>query len=368
MAKKDNIHPVLQLIKSEAKELQVSAKSEGKILIYGHALDQASKLHGYKDWNTACGLACNTDVLAANRPPKLFIDTESHPPLSDKERELYEMCAPLGRSEQNNKKVYYSKRNHLMDEYADLLNDPMYEEIPYEIETIEEMSLWVKKRGGGLFYPTASIADLKSKTDPEVAEIITANFNTRVLLGRNGIVVPFEFQTNHDNPFVIGPSGAGQSFFIKDLIRQAQEENPSFSEEEAEGYIYKKYRIQTFLDTGESYDEIILKASLDQMDGILRNVPDDVIKELVNMPIPIHNAISRGSGAYQNEMIRKISMIHDEADRRGLSYVIKLRDDTGFGEALLHNIATKIRKHGGKSTRAFVRDINNKHTKRNFKK
>lgn len=51
--------------------------------------------------------------------------------------------------------------------------------------------------------------------------------------------------------FIIGPSGAGRSFSIDDLIIQARKENPSFTEEEASKFVYEKYNIQIVEDTKE---------------------------------------------------------------------------------------------------------------------
>lgn len=77
MAKKDNLHPILAKIKTDAKHLQILAKEKGEQLIYGHALDQASKRHGYEDWNTACGSVKNTALKSAT-PSITYMDAVSY--------------------------------------------------------------------------------------------------------------------------------------------------------------------------------------------------------------------------------------------------------------------------------------------------
>lgn len=267
MAKKDNTHPVLQMIKSEAKELQASAKAEGNTLVYGHALDQASRKHGYKDWNSACGLTGdNQDRMS------YVLGEEGSIPLTDREVEVYEMSGALSKAISDTRKggglivgtqtvedfthskhkTYYSPFNQFMHEYPNIQSDPNYEAIPAErCESFEDMCSFVREKNGSLFYPSNSAADLKNLSEDQ-GEAIESNIGTRIFLGRSGQLVPFDFSTNHSGPFVIGPSGAGQSFYIKDLVRQAQEENPSLGEEEALEFVYKKYHIQTVtLDTDE---------------------------------------------------------------------------------------------------------------------
>ncbi|TDA65782.1 hypothetical protein E0765_04690 [Sulfuricurvum sp. IAE1] len=267
MAKKDNTHPVLQMIKSEAKELQASAKVEGNRLVYGHALDQASRQHGYKDWNSACGLAGDNQ----NRM-KYVMGEEGSVPLGDHEVEMYEMSGALSKAISGTRKggglmvgtqtaedfthskhkTYYNPFNQFMHEYPDIQGDPNYEAIPAErCESFEDMCSFVREKNGSLFYPSNSVADLRNLSK-EQREAIEANVDTRILLGRNGQIASYDFSTNHGVPFVIGPSGVGQSFYIKDLIHKAQEENPSLSKEEALEFVYKKYHIQTVtLDTNE---------------------------------------------------------------------------------------------------------------------
>lgn len=77
MAKKDNLHPILSKIKTDAKHLQTLAKEKGEQLIYGHALDRASKRHGYEDWNTACGSVKNTALKSAT-PSITYMDAVSY--------------------------------------------------------------------------------------------------------------------------------------------------------------------------------------------------------------------------------------------------------------------------------------------------
>lgn len=61
MATNNNIHQTLKNIKQSAKEIQSKAKISGTDMIYGHALEIASKEAGFKDWNTACA-AVNIEV------------------------------------------------------------------------------------------------------------------------------------------------------------------------------------------------------------------------------------------------------------------------------------------------------------------
>lgn len=413
MAKKDNTHPVLQMIKSEAKELQASAKAEGNTLVYGHALDQASRKHGYKDWNSACGLTGdNQDRMS------YVLGEEGSIPLTDREVEVYEMSGALSKAISDTRKggglivgtqtvedfthskhkTYYSPFNQFMHEYPNIQSDPNYEAIPAErCESFEDMCSFVREKNGSLFYPSNSAADLQGLSEDQ-KDAIESNIGAQILLGRNGQIVPFDFSTNHNDSSIIAVPGAGMSYYIESLSLEAQKENPSLSIKEATELVYRKYRIQNVLDAGESFKDIIdaagddddakfIRAFFDDkssieakiygapmaiMETLLKSFSDDEITRLVNIPIPIHSAISRGHRAYQNEMIEKIRMIRDEADKRGLNYEVAYRDDTGFREVLLHNIATKLRKYGGKfdgkSTRAFVGEINSKHTKRNFKR
>lgn len=67
-------------------------------------------------------------------------------------------------------------------------------------------------------------------------------------IDREGSVTEVTMFEQNTNVIVVGTSGAGQSFFIDDLIRQAQEENPSFTKEDAMIFIREKYSIQTIKD------------------------------------------------------------------------------------------------------------------------
>lgn len=325
MAKKDDTHPILQEIKNAAKGHQAFEKERGKDLIYGHALDIASKKLVNVDWNTACAMAKKGTLSLDDKPVKtepmyqihfpnvregvLFphqikelsrqmelgtfdgkgktirfpdidpltkdvaeatretlralvesgemIDTtgmnddeiikafydlidqdkvaytpvlipvnEAHSyfdKTSDKiedamryvrdgqETHILSGTQSLSDFVPGSKKVYYSKRNRLMSEWEDLLSDPHYEEIPYEIESFEEMGLWAKKHGGTLFFPTSSIVDLRDMTD---------------------------------HSFVIGRTrDAGKPFSIKDLIQQVRKENPSLDEDELIKIVRNKYHV-----------------------------------------------------------------------------------------------------------------------------
>lgn len=485
MAHKDNAHPILQEIKNTAKDHQAFEKERGKDLIYGHALDIASKKLVNVDWNTACAMAKNGTLPAIDEPFKQEPIVQIHFPdvregvyfphqigymarqmelgtfdgkgktirfpdvdpltkevaeatreqlkalvesgemidaagmnddeiikafydVIDQNKEEYtpvlipaneahsyfdktsdkiegalkhvreglgtnilQVTQSLSDFAPSSKKVFYSKRNHLMSEYVDLLKDPMYEEIPYEIETIEKMGSWAKNNGGIFFYPTASIADLENKSDEQAGEIIKANFNTMLHFNLKGDSATYDFSTNHNNSFIIGQSGSGQSFFIKDLIQKEQKENPSFTEEEVIRFVYKKYQIRTVLDQGESYESIILSAKKDNMKNILQGIPNDELIKLVNMPITINSAISMGRRPNGADMIEKLSMIRDEADKRGLEYVIAYRDDIGVHEELTNKMLTEVRKHGEsqqKGNQNFFKHLNNKHIKSNFRK
>lgn len=428
MAKKDNTHPILQEIKNTAKDHQAFEKERGKNLIYGHALDIASKKLVKVDWNTACAMAkkgtlsmrgesitkepieamnCqmiyrgftgtgktehvrkylssheSKDVQEAlkslfersktidtdNKSIKTFYDV-----INQNKAEYTPVLIPDNETQSSSdfvagpKKVFYSKRNPLIGEWENLLSDPNYEEIPYEIESFEEMGLWAKNRNGTLFFPTASVADLKNN-NPAIAKSIEANIGTKVLFGRNGSVASFDLSTDHDNSFVIGQSGSGQSFFIKDLICKEKRENPSLTEEEATRIVYEKYQIQTVLDHGESYETIILSAQQNNMSAILQSIPNHELIKLVNMSIPPQNLISRGHRPYNFGIIEKLSMIREEADRRGLEYVITYRDDIGIHEELTNTMLTELRKHGKQTkqkSRSFVRSAQDKHAKTRF--
>jgi hypothetical protein len=380
MAKKDNTHPILQEIKNTAKDHQAFEKERGKDLIYGYALDVASKKLVNVDWNTACAMAKKGTLSMHDEPietkpmygihfsvvregvlfphqikdmsrqmelgmfdgkgktiifpdadpltkemaedtreklkalvesgemidtagmnddeiVKAFYDlinkdkTEYTPVLipaneahsyfdktSDKiedamryvrdgqETHILSGTQSLSDFTLGSKKVFYSKRNKLMSEYEDLLAEPGYEEIPYEIESFKEMGLWAKKHGGTFFFPTSSIADLQNLSEAEkmdLRNLIELDINTKVLLGRNGDIIPFEFSTNNTNSIVIAPSGSGMSYNIEDLIFQAWKENPSFSEEEAIEFVNEKYNIQTVLDRGESMSNTFERAYLE---------------------------------------------------------------------------------------------------------
>lgn len=276
MAKKDSTHPLLKEIKDLAKDHQTFEKERGKTLVYGHALDIASKKLLNVDWNTACAMAKNGTLTESNQKEqvsqipfpqgansKTFGLVSIHSPemregvlfphqiesmsrqmggasFDGKSKTLIvpEFGAPLpknvtdgivgafeilgGRglntytgtqslsdfglvSEPVYQKVFYSKRNQLMHEYEDLLKDPNYQEIPYEIETVKEMGLWAKNHSGIFFYPTASIADLQNKSDMQVREIIEANFNTMFSITNTN---------NADHSFILGRTkDAGKSFY-----------------------------------------------------------------------------------------------------------------------------------------------------------
>lgn len=68
MAKQDNPHPILQEIKNSAKDHQAFEKERGNDLIYGHALDIASKRLVNVDWNTACAMAKNGTLSLDDKP------------------------------------------------------------------------------------------------------------------------------------------------------------------------------------------------------------------------------------------------------------------------------------------------------------
>lgn len=204
MAKKYNTHPILQKIKTLARELQSNAKQSGSNLIYGHALDQASAQYGYKDWNTACGMS--------KSDPSLILT-------------------------------------------------PQWDEIEFDsiMQKVEKAYREMRGRGSTLT-GTQSLAERLFYREETY---MGANFMpepTAHFIGRAGQLVPFDFSTNHTDTTTIGSPGVGASFYIKDLIRQAQEENPSFSEEEATEFVYDKYKIQTVLDSGESMDRMIENA------------------------------------------------------------------------------------------------------------
>lgn len=326
MANKDDISPLLHEIKTDARHLQEQAKERGEDLIYGHALDQASKKLFNVDWNTACAMAKNGTLSLDDKPiqrnplvethyagihegiyfPHQFIsmtremeiDTldgkgktiiipesvrpqNRHEYLSflsakpavaiigtadvtddeiskvvelansgDLEFDVFDFTdnnnsmnrdenhadmdaieANIGVRIQMNvsdqeepagsetrirqhqilhgvqsiedfhstkkkgnafvipdfhppkpQKIFYTKRNYLMNEHEAIFNDPDYEEIPYDLTTFEEMNEWVKKQGGGaLFFPTNSIAGLKAQSGGEQTAVEN-NTNTKNIL------------------------------------------------------------------------------------------------------------------------------------------------------------------------------------------
>lgn len=284
MAKKDYTHPHLLEIKTLAKQLQSDAKQSGSNLVYGHALDLASVQYGYKDWNTACGMLNSTPIVKA-QPLEEIVNTQ--------------------------KKIFYVKSNPLMSEHQNIIDSPNSEAVPEEYcGSIESISAYVRERGGSLFFPTNSVADLKNLSD-EQKEKMEPNIGIKMLLSRTGQIASYDFTTNHDGPFVIGRPGVGQSVYIEDLIRGVQEENPSMTEEEAVRYVHEKYNIQTVLDTGKSFSTF----------------SDSEEATAVN-----------------------------DADSR---------------EAFFHAMATKARKYSGRHTytgKTFIQDINNKHKKKSYQK
>lgn len=283
MAKKDDTHPILLEIKNTAKNHQAFEKERGKDLIYGHALDIASKKLVNVDWNTACAMAKKGTLSMHDEP----VDTESmfkinFPDVRDEEiiktfydlidqdkaaytpvlipakeahsyfdqtstkiedamryvrdgRETHVLSGTQSLSDftPSSQKVFYSKRNRLMGEWETLLTDPNYEEIPYEIESFEEMGLWAKNHGGILLFPTSSIADLRDLSEAQM-EAIESNFST--------------------HSFVVGRTrDAGKPFSIEGLIQRMREENPSLSEEEITIKVYDSHHALKAINGDENF-------------------------------------------------------------------------------------------------------------------
>lgn len=328
MAKKDNTHPILQEIKNTAKDHQAFEKERGKDLIYGHALDIASKKLVKVDWNTACAMAkkgtlsmrgepiikepiCSvrfkdvrdggllphqikaisrqielgtfdsngkkimffdldpiTKKIAEGTREKLkalaesgeMIDTAGmnddeiikafYDVINQNKAEYTPVLIPDNETQSSSdfvagpKKVFYSKRNPLIGEWENLLSDPNYEEIPYEIETFEEMGLWAKNRSGTLFFPTASVADLQNLSEAQM-KAIESNVSTNFLIANNKAA---------DHSFVIGRTrDAGKPFSIDDLIQQIREENPSLTEEEIAIKVYDRCHALKAINGGENF-------------------------------------------------------------------------------------------------------------------
>lgn len=287
MAKKDNTHPHLLEIKTLAKQLQSDAKQSGTNLVYGHALDQASTQYGYKDWNTACGQVGKANQYeSAVLHRGLLLDMETNLPLNERERELYAMCGPLSAIEHSKaiekalkdvrvrgevivgtqsledfgvspKKIFYVKNNPLMSEHQNIIDNPNNEAVPEEYcGSIESIDAYVREKGGSLFFPTNSVADLRNLSD-EQKKAIGSNIGTKILLGRTGQVASYDFSTNHNEPFVIGRPGAGKSVYFKEIVgaltREEREENPSLSEEEATRLVYEKYHIHVALNMDDGH-------------------------------------------------------------------------------------------------------------------
>lgn len=220
MAKKDNTLPILQEIKNTAKHLQSSAKAKGENLIYGHALDQASKQHGYKDWNTACGMV-NSATVTSEEKPLSTMSENLYRNMPGYSNEGLVGSQRLGDFGVEVRKMFYTKRNHLMDEHGDLLNDPLYQEIPYEIDSFEEMGLWAKNHGGTLFFPTASVADLRNLSEAE-KESIESNFNTKILIDATSddstrYIRAFLDAENSNEGKIYGVPMAGMEALLKSL-------------------------------------------------------------------------------------------------------------------------------------------------------
>lgn len=71
-------------------------------------------------------------------------------------------------------KIYYTKHNPLIVEWEDYIekSEDEYIEIPCEVVEIEKMSTFAKEKGGILFYPTASINDLKNCDSTELERVL----------------------------------------------------------------------------------------------------------------------------------------------------------------------------------------------------
>lgn len=61
------IIPSIEQAKTQAKALRAALMAEGREITHAQALELVAKTHGYKDWNTLCGLAGNRP-----RPPALL--------------------------------------------------------------------------------------------------------------------------------------------------------------------------------------------------------------------------------------------------------------------------------------------------------
>lgn len=211
MAKKDNTHPLLQEIKNSAKDHQAFEQERGKTLIYGHALDIASKKLVNVDWNTACAMAkkgtltiIGTNDVSDEEMSRMVELANS----GELEFEEFDMRHRSTQDEINSymevvkanvgvhvaiiednisftipdfhppkpQKIFYTKRNHLMSEHESIISDPNFFEIPYELESIDEMNAWIEKQGGGaLFFPTNSIADLKESMKAKQSAVESNN-------------------------------------------------------------------------------------------------------------------------------------------------------------------------------------------------
>lgn len=179
------------------------------------------------------------------------------------------------------KKVFYSKRNKFMSEYEDLLADPGYEEIPYEIESLEEMGLWAKNRSGSLFFPTNSIADLRNLSETQ-KEVIESNVNTKF------------FTDDKIHSVIVGSSGAGRS--IIELIQQVREENPSLDKEELMKMVRDRYREQRSVPgSGMSfYLESLVRQTLTENPSSVATVLDSG-KSMMGDPIQKSKSFVRTS-------------------------------------------------------------------------
>lgn len=199
MAKKDYTHPHLLEIKTLAKQLQSDAKQSGSNLVYGHALDLASVQYGYKDWNTACGMLNSTPIVKA-QPLEEIVNTQ--------------------------KKIFYVKSNPLMSEHQNIIDSPNSEAVPEEYcESIESIDAYVREKGGSLFFPVNSVADLVNMSE-ETKKALESNIDTKILLSRTGQIAQYDFSSNenHNIPFVIGRSGVGQSVYIEDVMEDTRKE------------------------------------------------------------------------------------------------------------------------------------------------
>lgn len=371
MAKKDNTHPRLLEIKTLAKQLQSNAKQSGLNLVYGHALDRASAQYGYKDWNTACGVinveysdlirmadeACKkmrgrgeTLTGALFFQPDL-LNTAEHSKVIEKGLKDFRVGEEVIVGTQSledfglsRKKMFYVKSNPLMSEHQSIIDNPNSEAVPEEYcGSIESINDYVREKGGSLFFPTNSIDDFKNLSD-EQKNAIESNVNTKIQFGRTGQIALYDLSTNHDGPFVIGRPGAGQSVYIEDIEGDMQFIKANFDD--------------------DTYEGMISSAHMADMKALLESIPDDEITRLVNMPIPIHSAISRGHRAYQNEMIEKTRMIRDEATKRGMEYVISYID-TGIS---MSHVMSNGKDKKPISTKTFVQGLNDLNQKKGFRK